>query len=134
MTVHILLICVVSNTFLRWVPGYGMPSCCHATKKNLVVSKECYAWSKIWNTYFKVNCNQNLTSKRESHIYEVLSCSRYMSALLSLKLTVALEMKTGSTLPIWQAAVWLRNWYSVCLAVTINQFIHRLWLLNFLIL
>lgn len=73
---------------------YGVASCCQATKKCLVVTKECNAWARIWNVFFKVNCNQNLTSKREYHIYKVLKCSRYISALPSLKLTVAIEMKS----------------------------------------
>ena len=127
MTAHMLLI--LSSDQHLWVP-----SRCRVIKKSLVVSRECNAWSKIWNIYFKVNRNQNLTSKRVSGIYEVLNCSRYVSALFPLQLTAAPEMKTGSALPIWQVAVWLKNWYRVCLAVIINQFIHCLSFLNFLIL
>lgn len=67
-------------------------------------------------------------------IYKVLKCSRYISKVPSLKLTAAPEMKTGSALLIWQLAVRLRNWYRVCLAETIHQFIYGLSFLNFLIL
>lgn len=83
----------------------------------------------------KSKLQSKLNCKKESLItYKVLKCSRYISEVPSLKLTAAIEMKTGSTLLIWQLAVRLRNWYRVCLAETIHQFIYGLSFLNFLIL
>lgn len=81
---------------------------------------------------FKVNCNQNSTEQRESDYLQGASMLQVYSSTVLSKPHSSNRDENWINLMIWQAAVWLQNLHRVCLAETVNQFIHGLSFLNLL--